>query len=138
MSEAVTEAIRVQVTPQYVEEQSSPEDGRFVFAYSVRIVNEGEVPVQLRSRHWIITDGHGRMEQVRGAGVVGEQPTLDPGGEYTYTSGCILGTPMGTMHGSYQMHREDGTMFDAEIAPFLLSAPQAAADKNPGPKQYLH
>ena len=100
-----------------------PAQGRYVFAYTVRISNEGRDTVQLRTRHWIITDGTGRVQEVRGEGVVGEQPVLRPNQSFEYTSGSILKTPWGTMHGSYQMYREDGSMFDAEIAPFLLSTP---------------
>lgn len=107
----------------YVPEQSSPRLRRYVFAYTVRIANEGDIPAQLRSRRWIITDGEGRVEEVRGPGVVGQQPLLKPGEEFEYTSGCVLTTPRGEMRGTYQMHRPDGSSFDATIAPFTLSLP---------------
>jgi ApaG protein len=123
MSVAVTNGVRVIVRSKYLPEQSMPAQGRYVFAYTVRISNEGRETVQLRTRHWIITDGTGRVQEVRGEGVVGEQPTLRPNQSFEYTSGSILKTPWGTMHGSYQMYREDGSMFDAEIAPFLLNTP---------------
>jgi ApaG protein len=123
MSVALTNGVRIIVRSKYLPEQSMPAQGRYVFAYTVRISNEGRETVQLRTRHWIITDGTGRVQEVRGEGVVGEQPTLRPNQSFEYTSGSILKTPWGTMHGSYQMYREDGSMFDAEIAPFLLSTP---------------
>jgi ApaG protein len=125
-STALTDGIRVTVRAQYLADQSSPEKGRYVFAYSVTIANEGTGPAQLRTRHWIITDGRGKIEEVQGDGVVGEQPRLVPGQRFQYTSGCVLDTPVGTMHGTYQMIRDDGTWFDAVIAPFSLVMPQAA------------
>jgi ApaG protein len=94
-----------------------------VFAYTVTIANEGSAPAQLRSRHWLITDGTGRVEEVRGPGVVGQQPFLNPGDSFEYTSGCVLTTPRGEMRGTYQMHRPDGREFDARIAPFSLALP---------------
>jgi ApaG protein len=124
VSTAVTDGIRVMVRSFYVPEQSAPRAQRYVFAYTVRISNEGAETAQLRTRHWIIIDGDGRVEEVRGDGVVGAQPTLKPGQHFEYTSGCALRTPMGTMRGTYRMHRDDGTSFDAEIAPFVLSLPQ--------------
>jgi ApaG protein len=108
-----------------VPEQSAPLAHRYVFAYTVRIANEGELPAQLRTRHWIITDGEGRTEEVRGPGVVGNQPHLRPGDHFEYTSGCVLRTPRGEMHGTYQMYRENGDMFDATIAPFTLELPHS-------------
>jgi ApaG protein len=123
VSTALTDGIRVSVTSTYLPEQSAPRAKRYVFAYTVRISNEGEATAQLRTRHWVITDGDGRVEEVRGDGVVGAQPTLRPGQSFEYTSGCVLRTPRGTMHGTYQMHREDGRSFDAEIAPFDLRLP---------------
>ncbi len=123
MSSAVTEGIRVSVQATYVAEQSAPRSKRYVFAYTVKIANEGGAPAQLRSRHWIITDGAGKVEEVRGPGVVGQQPTLRPGEHFEYTSGCVLQTPRGEMRGTYQMHRPDGTTFDATIAPFELLLP---------------
>lgn len=123
MSTATTDGIRVTVTAVYVPEQSSPRLRRYVFAYTVKIANEGAAPAQLRTRHWIITDGDGRVEEVRGPGVVGQQPTLRPGEEFEYTSGCVLATPRGEMRGTYQMFRPDGSAFDAAIAPFALTLP---------------
>ncbi|MBE7452501.1 MAG: Co2+/Mg2+ efflux protein ApaG [Kofleriaceae bacterium] len=123
-SSAVTQGVRVTVRAQYLPEQSAPGLERFVFAYTVTIANEGTAPVQLRTRHWIITDGAGKVEEVKGDGVVGEQPRLAPGQRFQYTSGCVLGTPVGAMHGTYQMYRDDGSWFDAEIAAFSLAMPQ--------------
>lgn len=100
-----------------------------MFAYTVVIANAGHETVQLRTRHWIITDGQGRVEEVRGDGAVGEQPVLEPGDEFQYTSGCVLETARGTMHGSYQMYRDDGSQFDAEIAPFVLATPGAESER---------
>lgn len=123
VSSAVTDGIRVSVESVYVAEQSSPRAQRYVFAYTVKIVNEGTEPAQLRSRHWIITDGNGKVEEVRGPGVVGQQPYLRPGDHFEYTSGCVLQTARGEMRGTYQMHRPDGRQFDAAIAPFALALP---------------
>lgn len=123
VSTATTEGIKVTVRAVYVPEQSSPRTHRYVFAYTVRIANEGEMPAQLRSRHWIITDGEGRIEEVKGPGVVGQQPYLNPGDQFEYTSGCVLNTPRGEMRGTYQMHRPDGRAFEATIAPFSLTLP---------------
>lgn len=123
VSSAITNGIRVSVTSVYVPAQSSPTEKRYVFAYTVRIGNEGSQVAQLRSRHWIITDAKGKVEEVRGPGVVGKQPLLRPGENFEYTSGCVLETPRGSMHGSYQMFRPDGEQFDAEIAKFDLSMP---------------
>jgi ApaG protein len=122
-SNTVTEGIRVSVTSVYVAEQSAPSAKRYVFAYTVKIANEGREPAQLRTRHWIITDGDGKVEEVRGPGVVGQQPFLKPGEHFEYTSGCVLKTPRGEMRGTYQMHRPDGREFDATIAPFALALP---------------
>lgn len=124
MSNAVTEGIKVSVQSVYVPDQSSPRQKRYVFAYTVRIENQGGAPAQLRSRHWIITDGNGRIEEVRGPGVVGQQPLLGPGEHFEYTSGCVLETARGHMKGTYQMFRPDGSTFEAAIAPFELSLPQ--------------
>jgi ApaG protein len=124
-SEAVTRGVRVRVRSRYVPERSRPADKRWLFAYTVQIVNESELPVQLISRHWIITDAKGHVEEVRGPGVIGEQPRLAPGEQHEYTSFCPLETSFGTMHGSYQMVAESGEQFDAEIAPFSLSEPYA-------------
>jgi ApaG protein len=123
MSEANTRGVVVTVRPDYLEHQSDPRNGVWMFAYHVRITNQGDDTVQLVSRHWIITDATGRVEEVRGAGVVGEQPVLEPGKTFEYTSGCPLPTPMGTMHGTYQMITRKGERFDAEIAPFTLAEP---------------
>jgi ApaG protein len=117
-------AIEVIVATRFLEDQSIPEDDRYVFAYTIRIVNLGEVPARLLSRHWIITDANGKVQEVRGEGVVGEQPWLRPGEHFEYTSGAVLETPLGTMHGSYQMLADDGTSFDALIDPFTLSIPR--------------
>jgi ApaG protein len=124
-SSAVTDGIRVTVQSLYLADQSSPHDDRYVFAYTVAITNEGGIPAQLRTRHWVITDGRGGIEEVRGDGVVGEQPRLGPGETFQYTSGCVLTTPVGTMHGSYRMMRDDGLAFDVTIAPFSLASPPA-------------
>jgi ApaG protein len=123
VSSAITQGIRVTVSSEYVAAQSSPSAKRYVFAYTVRIANEGSAPAQLRTRHWIIEDGNGKIEEVRGPGVIGQQPMLRPGEHFEYTSGCVLTTARGTMHGTYQMHRPDGSQFDAEIAPFALALP---------------
>jgi ApaG protein len=110
--------------PRYLEEQSDPEQGRYLFAYTVTIRNTGDVTAQLVSRHWIITDSAGQIEEVKGAGVVGEQPVLRPGQSFQYTSGCPLGTKVGSMHGTYQCIAEDGTAFEAPIPEFVLSVPR--------------
>jgi ApaG protein len=123
MSVAVTLGVRVEAVPAYVAERSSPEDGEYFFAYTIRVTNQSDAPVQLMSRHWIITDGAGRIEEVRGAGVVGEQPVIRPGETFQYTSGCPLSTPFGSMEGTYQMVRPDGSIFDAQIPAFELAAP---------------
>jgi ApaG protein len=123
MSEATTRGIQVHVDSRYVPEQSDPERGGWLFAYSVRIANVGSETVQLISRHWVITDANGEVEEVRGPGVVGAQPVLKPGESFEYTSACPLGTAFGTMHGTYQMLTEAGEYFDAEIAAFSLSTP---------------
>lgn len=120
---AETDGIRVRVQSQYVADQSSPREDRYVFAYTITISNEGARTAELRTRHWIITDGRGTIEEVRGDGVVGKQPRLHPGQSFQYTSGCILTTPVGTMHGTYRMWRDDGSYVDAVIAPFSLALP---------------
>jgi len=124
-SSATTEGIRVSVKSQYLADQSVPQNKRYVFAYTVTIANDGAEPAQLRTRHWIITDGTGKVEEVKGPGVVGQTPYLRPGEQFEYTSGCILQTARGQMHGTYQMVRPDGRMFDAVIAPFLLALPHS-------------
>ncbi len=125
MSDTTTLGVRVQVTPAYLPERSAPEQGRFLFSYRIRITNQGDRTVRLLRRHWVITDGRGRAEEVEGAGVVGETPVLRPGASFEYTSFCPLPTPFGTMHGTYLMRAEDGTEFDAEIGQFTLVAPGA-------------
>lgn len=125
-SAAVTEGIRVRVQSHYLADQSSPKDDRYVFAYTITITNESAKTAQLRTRHWVITDGRGKVEEVRGDGVVGEQPRLGPGQTFQYTSGCVLTTAVGTMQGSYRMWRDDGSYFDAQIAPFSLASPESA------------
>lgn len=123
MSVAVTEGVKVEVQTLYIPERSRPADGMYFFAYHVTITNEGDAPVQLVSRHWIVTDGMGEVEEVRGPGVVGAQPKLAPGEFFEYTSACPLPTHIGSMHGTYQMVRDDGGRFDAKIAPFTLAVP---------------
>ncbi|TNJ35310.1 Co2+/Mg2+ efflux protein ApaG [Arenimonas terrae] len=117
-------AIEVIVATRYLDDQSIPDDDRYVFAYTIRIHNIGQVPARLVSRHWLITDANGKVQEVRGEGVVGEQPWLRPGEHFEYTSGAVLETPLGTMRGSYQMLADDGTTFDAMIDPFTLSIPR--------------
>jgi len=117
-------AIDIAVATRFLDDQSAPESDRYVFAYTIRIHNSGEVPARLISRHWVITDANGKVQEVRGAGVVGEQPWLRPGEDFEYTSGTVLETALGTMQGSYQMVADDGTEFDAPIAPFTLSIPR--------------
>ena len=123
MYKAVTRSIRVTVTSRFVAEESSPEAGRYFFAYTVEIANLGMERVQLKARYWRIVDGQGQAQEVRGAGVVGKQPTLGPGESFTYTSGCPLNTPDGTMEGAYVMVTEAGEAFDARIPAFHLESP---------------
>jgi len=125
VSNAITQGIRVTVRAQYVADRSSPSAKQYVFAYTVKISNEGSATAQLRTRHWVITDGDGKVQEVRGDGVVGAQPLLEPGQSFEYTSGCVLPTPRGTMQGTYQMYRTSGESFDATIAPFALSLPHS-------------
>jgi ApaG protein len=125
MYKAVTRGISVTVTPRYMPEESSPEEGRYFFAYSVEIINTGLERVQLRARYWRITDETGRVQEVRGTGVVGEEPVLGPGESFSYTSGCPLTTPSGTMQGSYVMETASGEIFNAEIPAFSLDIPRA-------------
>ncbi len=125
MSEAVTRGIRIQVRAQFVPEHSAPEEDKYFFAYHVTISNEGALTTQLLSRHWIITDGGGQVREVKGPGVVGQQPTLQPGEQFEYTSACPLPTPVGSMYGTYEMVAPDGERFDARIAPFTLALPTA-------------
>lgn len=123
MYKAVTRGIRVTVMPRFVEEESAPDDNKFFFAYTVEITNMSTDRVQLRSRHWKIVDGHGHMQEVRGPGVVGQQPELGPGETFSYTSGCPLTTPDGTMEGSYTMVTKEGETFSASIPAFSLDSP---------------
>jgi ApaG protein len=122
MSTAIDERYRIAVSAvtNYLSDQSDPASGRYVFAYTITIENRGAVAAKLLSRHWIVTDANGRTQEVRGAGVVGEQPHLKPGETFRYTSGTQIETPIGSMHGSYDMLADDGTRFDAEIPPFSL------------------
>jgi ApaG protein len=123
MSEALTRGVRVRVQSEYSADQSAPSKNQWFFLYTVTIANESAETVQLLTRHWIITDGTGHIEEVRGPGVVGKQPTMKPGESFEYTSGCPLSTPFGVMEGSYQMVTQNGERFDAKIAPFTLSEP---------------
>jgi len=122
---ALDKIIEVTAKSVFIEEQSEPNNGRYLFAYQIVIRNVGGVAAQLKTRHWIITDSNGKTQEVRGEGVVGKQPHLKPGEEFTYTSAAIIATPVGSMHGSYQMVSDDGEEFDAEIQPFNLSIPNA-------------
>ena len=122
-SEAVTRGIRVMVEARYAPDYSHPHQGLWFFFYTVTLLNEGEQTAQLLRRHWVITDGEGRTEDVEGPGVVGEQPVLEPGQSFQYTSGCPLRTPLGSMHGTYLMQTPSGERFDARVAPFPLNGP---------------
>jgi ApaG protein len=115
--------IRVDVETSFLSEQSNPGENRYVFSYTITIRNEGTVPARLVTRHWIITDSNGKVQEVRGEGVVGEQPHLKPGQGFRYSSGAVLETPVGAMQGSYQMVADDGEQFDAPIAAFRLAMP---------------
>ncbi|WCL54560.1 Co2+/Mg2+ efflux protein ApaG [Gimibacter soli] len=128
--EAITEGVRVAVQSYFLSGQSDPEEGSYVWAYRIRISNEGAATVQLINRHWIITDGHGGVQEVQGAGVVGEQPVLAPGERFVYTSGTPLSTPTGFMRGTYEMQRPDGTFFDVEIPAFSLDSPHYSLKLN--------
>ncbi|MAN52444.1 MULTISPECIES: Co2+/Mg2+ efflux protein ApaG [Marinimicrobium] len=121
----MTHNIRVSVKPAYIEQQSQPAEHRFVYAYTITIDNQGDVPAQLIGRHWVIRDADEKKQEVRGIGVVGEQPHLPPGKRFTYTSGVILDTETGIMEGSYQMKTEDGQLFDVPIPAFALVPPHA-------------
>ena len=122
-SEEKGKSIQVEVKTIYLPEQSDPEARRFVFAYTVRILNNGQEPATILGRHWIITDSDGNQEEVQGIGVIGQQPRIEPGEHYQYTSGAILETPVGTMHGFYKMLCNSGKQFEANIAPFRLAKP---------------
>ncbi len=123
MVDAISNGIRVQVQSEYREEGSSPEDGVYIFSYKVTISNHSDRDVQLMTRHWIITDADGKKEEVRGPGVVGIQPVIEPGHAFSYSSFCPLKTPVGSMHGTYQMVTREGNDFEAVIAPFTLAVP---------------
>ena len=124
MSESDAYHVAVSVLSRYLPDQSEPQSQRYAFAYTVRLHNDGEVAARLLSRHWLITDAEGHTEEVRGDGVVGVQPMLQPGERYEYTSGAVLRTSLGTMRGSYQLQAVDGTRFDAQIPAFVLSVPR--------------
>jgi ApaG protein len=125
MSQAITNGILVTVKSAYMPERSSPTLRRFAFAYTVTIANQGKETTQLMSRHWVITDSEGETQEVRGDGVVGEQPVLAPGEAFEYTSWCVIATPTGSMRGTYQMVGQAGSRFDAEIASFRLGMPHS-------------
>ncbi len=124
MSSALTRGILITVRTKFIPERSSAQSGQYAFAYTVNIANQGSISAQLKSRHWIIADTDGVVQEVQGDGVVGKQPVLAPGEEFEYTSWCLIGTPVGTMRGSYEMVTGEGDRFDAEIAPFRLAPPQ--------------
>ena len=124
MNETDTNNIRVGVETRYIEDQSNPEQNYYVFAYTITIQNKGQQSAQLLTRHWVITDSNQKVQEVRGDGVVGEQPLLKPGEQFVYTSGTMLETEMGTMKGSYQMLADDGSEFDAAVDEFVLSTPR--------------
>ena len=124
MSEQSNHHISIEVETSYIEGQSEPDNERYVFSYTITIRNEGELPAQLVSRHWIITDANGNTQEVKGEGVVGEQPHLKPGEGFQYTSGTMIATPVGSMRGSYQMVAENGDQFDADIPSFTLAIPR--------------
>jgi len=123
LSDAITESVRVEVMSRYSAENSHPLQGEWIFEYTVRITNQGADTIQLVSRHWIIADAAEQTKEVKGPGVVGQQPVLAPGDSFKYSSWCPLGTPLGTMRGTYQMVRTSGEQFDVQIAPFALKAP---------------
>ena len=124
MANARQNNIKVDVETRYIEEQSNPEQNYFVFAYTITIQNQGRQTAQLLTRHWVITDSNHKVQEVRGEGVVGEQPVLKPGEQFVYTSGTMLETSVGTMKGSYQMESDDGSQFEATIEEFVLSTPR--------------
>ncbi|MBC8210082.1 MAG: Co2+/Mg2+ efflux protein ApaG [Gammaproteobacteria bacterium] len=116
--------IQINVKTRYIEEQSNPDKDYYVFAYTITIMNKGDQPARLLNRHWVITDSNHKVQEVRGEGVVGEQPHLKPGEQFVYTSGTMLETSVGTMRGSYEMKADDGVMFDADVQEFVLSTPR--------------
>jgi len=117
-------AMQIDVAARYLDDQSEPAQSRYVFAYTIRIHNSGTVPARLLARHWVITDANGKVEEVEGEGVVGEQPYLRPGERFEYTSGAVLETDLGMMRGDYKMLADDGTRFEAPIPPFTLTVPR--------------
>lgn len=123
MTATPSHKISVDVSTNYVDDQSKPDESRYVFAYTITIRNEGSVPARLMTRHWLITDANGKVQEVHGEGVVGEKPYLMPGQGFRYSSGAVLETPVGAMQGSYQLVADDGAQFDAPIAPFTLAMP---------------
>jgi ApaG protein len=125
MYRSVTRSIQVTVQPSFLQDDSSPDESRYVWSYTIEIVNLGLENVRLRSRYWKITDGRGHVEEVRGAGVVGKEPSLKPGESFEYTSGCPLSTPSGIMIGTYQMQTDSGEMFSVDIPAFSLDLPSA-------------
>lgn len=125
MIDSQLQSIVIDTQPRYLSEQSDPTAKRFAFAYTISIHNAGQVPVQLLDRHWIITDGNGKVQEVRGDGVIGEQPFIAPGASHVYTSGCLLETPVGSMQGSYGMRSATGADFRAPVAVFRLAKPNA-------------
>ncbi|MBK19189.1 MAG: Co2+/Mg2+ efflux protein ApaG [Rhodospirillaceae bacterium] len=130
MYEATTRSIRVTVEPVFLDDQSAPDEDHYVWAYQVKIENDGMEPVQLLNRHWRITDARGQLQEVKGEGVVGEQPTLKPGEAFEYTSGTPLATPSGIMFGSYEMETNTGERFDIDIPAFSLDSPYQARQLN--------
>jgi len=130
MYERITRGIKIIVRPQYLDRQSQPEEGHFVWAYTITMENHGRETVTLRTRYWKITDATGKVQEVRGAGVVGQEPTLKPGGSFQYTSGCPLKTPSGFMTGAYYMQSETGEMFNVDIPTFSLDSPHAKQSIN--------
>lgn len=124
MDETADYTLEIQIATRFLDDESDPDENRYVFAYTIRIRNLGRLAAQLVSRHWIITDGNGKTEEVRGEGVVGMQPRIEPGEQFEYTSGAVLETAVGSMQGSYDMIGEDDTRFDAPIPPFTLSVPR--------------
>ncbi len=125
MYQAETHGVRVTVTPEFQTDRSEPDENRWFWSYTVEIANFGDEPVRLRARHWRITDAHGRLQEVSGPGVVGEQPLIAPGESFEYTSGCPLGTPSGFMAGYYRMENDAGELFEVDIPAFSLDVPQA-------------
>ena len=124
MYQAETHGVRVTASPKFMDSESTPDQGRYFWAYTIEIENLSSRTMQLMTRHWFITDGRGEVHEVRGEGVIGEQPWLRPGDDFEYTSGAVLETALGTMHGSYGMLADDGTRFEAPIAAFTLSVPR--------------